>query len=498
MKWRTTLCLSVAMISLSCARNEDGNGDHPRDQNAQPYRLFYDAPGAAEAFRASWFPGQIRVVDVERLLGDRGQWSKDDAGNAVAGVRLIDGHLWSAVFDPSLEAVNVVSISPEGAITSVFDFDGDGVADLVDVRLGDDRRYSFADDLGLEFFSRWLQGRDPLCDGALWEKLAISGFECSADSGGGDGASRGNRSPLYDPVEAMCAQYRDPPGAVGLPVMTQEQAGYGSHRRFGGYDASIRDPVGRRNLSFVLIVNVYSDESGNHVSTYREVRYYDSEEPNFLVRTVVERVDRNGQGTRTVTDYDRHGVPHRRPSERFETEVNDDGTYDAVSPWKDRDAPEKHREAAEEDEPDHPAWPELRDTTEGHPGPVDVEPPDGGWEAWCAATAPGRYRSGAEIAAGTDLTVFRDPICVSPESSADRPGNCVELDRAGSKDFRDILDAPSVDDGCGDFEQPGPDWTCGPRAGSELLEGRIAELMSAELADVQLCDPRVCDPGIDP
>jgi hypothetical protein len=126
-----------------------------------------------------------------------------------------------------------------------------------------------------------------------------------------------------------------------------------------------------------------------------------------------------------------------------------------------------------------------------NPGPFEPDA-DESWRQYCEATDNSDMRSGVETATEQDLSVFRDPICPtgSPNNSA---GNCISLPALRANELEAVTESPDPAGGCGRFEQPGPDGTCGTASRIEML-GRVAWIGQADLGEVLICDPLVCRP----
>ena len=158
--------------------------EEPVDANARTYRLFYDnsSDEAENELQVRYFIGQLGLADIEEKFGDVEALPLDEFGNHVGGPLLEDGLVWNLVMSPSLAGANLVTSDLDGTISSALDLDGDRIADIVDIRLGNGRRISFVtEELGLEVFENWLRGNNPLCDGPLAQELGLEGFGCGAE-----------------------------------------------------------------------------------------------------------------------------------------------------------------------------------------------------------------------------------------------------------------------------------------------------------------------------
>lgn len=474
----------------------------------QEYRLYVVSDSDAQPrVRSSYFYGQLTQVPL-RALGDLSAFSQDNAGNRVSPLLVRGGHLMSAVVKD--EAVNLLSEAEDGTLVSSIDFDGDRVVDLVDTRFPDRDRFIVANRLGRAFIERWLDGLDPFC--SRFRSLNLpSAFGCD-DSGasggpGGTGASSGARG-LADPFADICADYDGASPAKGMPngVFAHGGHGWGRLRAVGTQTAghNVRDADGNvtgMRLWYTIGARVNFDDAGNHVSTYREVRYWDAE--RNLVRTIEERVDHEGNGTRTVTDHNADGSRTTRTS-RFSTSVNSsNGTYPVDPAMNDRDAPDEHKDYYEDADgetrnsldglkrwPDEVTGASGAGGTETHPGDVN-DSIDGGWDLWCGATEPGTNPSGLESVVETDHGVFDAELCLASEA---RGGDtCVALDPTVIYDIDRLLAPPRADHNCGRFEEPGPDGTCGPATSLDML-GNHLRIDAMKVEDVEICNPLVCNP----
>ena len=116
----------------------------------------------------------------------------------------------------------------------------------------------------------------------------------------------------------------------------------------------------------------------------------------------------------------------------------------------------------------------------------------GGMAEWCAQHHP--YVSGVERAAATDPSAIQldcDDLVGGSSTSTD----CSIIEWGRPDDFRSVLERDSAGTGCGPFEQPGEDGTCGPASGIEKLRGMTAWVASADLEEIQIFSPLVCDTG---
>lgn len=457
--------------------------EYMRDANSQRYRMYYDAAISSKyknKLMIKQFNGQLRLENLTAIFGNLMKLPEDAYGNRIGGWRNHKNKIWAVTIGPSLETINLVSIGKDGLVSSVFDLDGDGTADIVDTRLPDDSRFTFLTELlGMGVFELWLAGENPLCREQKLLGMHLPAFGCPEGSGGGSGGHEGGSSgPIYDHWDMLCGDYGGrgngglrPPvmaqvGDTGLPQRVREQSR--SHES-GEYDG----------ITYSRSRQVYTDEHGNHSLTVTVTVYKDS--TTGMTREITETVDNEGRGTREIVDNNPADDSTSVSYEEFETEVDENGEYD------DGGHPRNHQDAP------------------GNPGPSDTSGSSGGSHTnpggrpgdpnqsmaeWCANQTP--VVSGVEQAAAHDPSAFSvgcDDLVKQSYAAAD----CTIIDWAGLDDFRGI-DAASAGTNCGPFEQPGPDGTCGAPSGLSRLLGNTAWIGSADLGTVEICDPKVCSP----
>lgn len=453
------------------------------DKNARQYRMYFDndATDGNQAFEARKFNGQLRLESVETIFGNLEDLPLDKNQNRVGGWKLHDDLLWSIVAGPSLQAVNIMTIGLDGTFNSTWDLDGDSIADIVDIRLADGSRFSFVTEhAGRGVFERWLAGENPLCHEGSIAGLNLPLFGCDdAGSGSSGGGSAGSGSfggaGIYDPFDHLCDDYNTGRAGLRPPVMAHGGHGYGRMRPWTWTESTRENGVRQNTVGTA----VYEDADGNHVSTTKVITYYNEE--GDVTRVIRERVSHDGQGTRTVTDHGADGTT-KTERETFETEVDENGDYGP--------APEDHERAPAEAPPSTET--PGSDTTDPGPGgnPGD---PTGGMAQWCADR--GDFVSGAERAAGTDHAAF-NVDCQDFVTQSNASGNCTVLEWARPANFSGATEVPSASSGCGPFEQPGPDGSCGAASGIQRLRGNAAWFGSIDLQAIEICNPLVCNPGI--
>lgn len=503
------LCMVIfSLLIQGCKAEQPKKSETKWPAKAMEYRVYriidVADPDDQEPVKAklsvSYFHGLLTQVDAEQLFGDAKRFAVDAHGNRISPLAAKNQHLMSMV--KGKHARHWLSIAPDGLISSSVDVNGDRVVDLVDTITSDHTHTIIANELGREFLREWLNGLNPFCDEIVGlGSIPLFGCEDSdtgGDSGGGEGPGGAG---IGDPLEDICAEYRsgqpafDPSGGV----YSHGGHGWGRLSRVGVQSARHREDGRVTHRWYTIGARVYTDDAGNHVSTYREVRYWDKD--GNLVRTVEERVDHDGNGTRTVIDHHTDGSRSTRSS-RFNTTVNSDGTYSTPPAMNDPDAPESHKQYYNDSDDETrdnldnlQRWPEEVTGTgsETHPGDPDVGV-DGDWEIWCKATTPGQNPSGLEIVTAEDHSLFDREICIdSLNGSAGQ--NCITIDSSRLMDIESVLDPPGAGTNCGDFEQPGPDGTCGPASGMIRLLGQHVDLSAIKIDDIEICDPLVCQPG---
>jgi hypothetical protein len=465
--------LVVAMTACNLPGRQPIESEELVDTDAHTYRMYADSSTdeTTNDLRIRRFVGQLRLADIEDVFGEVEALPRDDNGNYVGGPILEDGLVWSLVMSPSKVGANLVTSDVDGTVSSALDLDGDRIADIVDIRLGDGRRISFVtEELGMGVFEHWLLGQNPLCNDPLTRQLGLDGFGCGdgadGSSGGGIGASAGNG--IGDPWALICSEYNS---SHRLSSPTRAQWGVrecpGCTREFtiGGNVTSSGDRV--------EITEIRRDSEGHHLGTTRIIRDYDID--GNLLQEVREEVQPDGTGVRTVRQkYPEEGHPSRY-EESFETDVEDDGNY--------------YTELSEPPPPT-PRTPPASGSSGSQPDP-GPEGDDSNIAAFCARR--GNTTSGVERAAATDPSAFR--LGCGDLVGAPSPGDdCTIIEWAAPEDFDGAIHPPGDDDGCGEFNERGAGGDCEPSNAIEFMRGRTALLASANLQGLVICPPIVCNP----
>jgi len=498
--------LLLLLITVACTGNQATGGDQPNDSNqaeevvveqladpnAQTYRMFYDGAAAPDGSELNIrrFTGQLHLADYQAIFGNLEALPEDDYGNRVAGPTLKDGVIWSLVVNPSLTAINLIGFDADGTLNSALDLNGDGIADIVDIRLGDGRRFAFISELlGMGTFLDWLEGNNALCDPQSPIDSGIDNFVCpdeSAGSGAGQGGTSGNY--YVSPLDTMCSKYDT--GYRGPISVGAGNYGTGSTSVFisEGYFYDAGNFKGSRvETSFVN-----RGENNEYLSTSKVITDYDAN--GNVIQITEEEVSRDASGaavgTRVVTTVNSDGTRTKSDPELITAELGRNGNYEADAPL-----PASHEEAGRDDfprEPQHrqapPPPPQTTsDTTD--PGP------DGGEDvsSFCARLIAGdSWQSTVEQAAATDPAAFQltcDDLAKDSSDSA----SCIIIDQAQAAEFRDLV--PPSADGCGQFEEMSTAGECEPTSLAVRLRGFAALIAAASLADLNLCKGTVCNPG---
>ena len=455
----TVYALMALFLLISCeTKIDDPHGVD--DPEAKLYRMYIDNGDGGLTQRK--FNGRLQLADIESRFGPLEQLPQDSLGNYIGDWKYFEDRAWWLIAGPNFVGVNVITVDKEGNLSSAVDLNGDRIAEIVDIRLADRTRFTFADELiGMGFLEHWLLNQNPFCN-----ELDITGvgypiMNCSESGSNGGQYLPGGGIPDF--FEDFCNEYLDSPQRQ-IPNVVNHGDRIHERHSIRGPDYDNGMPTSRTYTRTTL------DGEGNHIVTNRFHMEYDRE--GHVVRETVEKVVGEGRGTRTVIIYNEDGSSTSY-EETFTTDV--DSYLDDIG---NQNPP--------------PATSSTPETTD--PGPVDGPlGPEGDLEAWCEATVP--YESGVEQAATRDPSAFRlscDDLVVSNTGGSD----CTIIEWARPGDFTGVLDPPSTNSGCGPFEQPGEDGSCGPVSGVQRLLGQTAEVVSANLGEIVLCDPIVCNPGI--
>ncbi len=459
--------LLFAPILISCQDQDDPKDPHGVDDpEAQVYRMFID-DGAGDLVQKK-FKGQIRLTDWEALFGSVDQIPTNNQGNKVAGWYYKDNKLWRYMAGPNNNARQIITMGDDGTTSAATDLNGDNIADLLDIRMADRQRFTFVTEaLGLDFFESWILGNNPFCREQADLAVDYPLFGCEDNDS--DGSSGGLGAPprgVPDLLETLCADYYQSEGRT-LPNVASHaiQRNHVTTREAVYNDEDILE---RR----VTTSSTYR-EDGTRESTTRIIYNYDTD-GTTVDSTVIEQIDEHGNGTRnTHKFYNGTGSSGTElmVSESKETFTTDPDAY--LDDGKNMNPPE--------------GIPTGGDTT--YPGPVDGPfGPDADLAAWCDAQVP--YESGAEAAARKDPAAFR--VSCDDLVGGGSGRDCTIIEWASPEDFNGVIEPPTVSTGCGPFEEPGPDGTCGGSSAMQRLRGLTAEILSANLGSVVICDPLVC------
>ena len=456
------------------------------DKNARLYQMYFDssADPTQNVLQVRRFVGQLHLADIEDIFGDIQSLPLDDNCNYVGGPTIKDGLIWYITVTPDLVGFNLVSVDPDGTISSAFDLDGDRLVDLLDIRLPDNRRISFVDELnGLEAFKDFLGGMDPFCSTELIRQLDLPNLGCDetgdGSSGGGVDSGWGG---IVNPIDLLCSQYDTSPMAGIMTGASRGQTTGSGPRR-----TSILEPESYWNDDYpgeYRVVRTYVTKDLNTGALIEITKVITdvntSTTPPYVSRVQTETVTSDGHGTRTIQTYNPDGTPYGEPYRQpFEVHPEDAGQ-------------ENYDQESSSPPPFEPIYiPPSGGGAEGNPGP---EGDDSNVAEFCRRRA--NYRSGVEQAADEDPTSM-SVSCNNPLSDPDMPDdpNCMITEWARPDDFLGVLQ-PSDDGGC-DFENEAAR-TCEPESVRERIRrirGRIAELWSLDLPNVDICPQTVCDPG---
>ena len=459
--------LMLLPLLVSCNSQDEENDPHGVDDpQAQVYRMFIDH-GQGE-LQQKKFKGQLRIASWEQRFGATDQIPMSNQGNYVSGWTYDQGKLWRYMRGPNKKSVHIVTLDlTDGTMSSATDLDGDNIADLVDISLSNNRRFSFATEpLGLAFFENWLIRNNPFCNEIEGLGLDYPIFGCddsNTDNGGGLGTGAPSAS-VPDLLRTLCEDYYQSPRR-GMPNIATH--GDMQHK-------VTREDVYDDDGQLVRRVTTDSrfNESGQHEGTTRIIYNYDDE--GNVESFVIENVDKRGNGTRTTIKIFSEG-DSIGSSQEDETFTTDPDTY--IEDYK-------------YNEP--PVGTPAGDTSD--PGPVDGPfGPDTDLAAWCEAQVP--YESGAEQAADRDPAAFR--LSCDDLVGGGTGSDCTIIEWASPADFNGVLEVPSSSTGCGPFEEPGPDGTCGTSSAIQRLKGMTAEILSGNFGDVVICNPLVCRDGVE-
>lgn len=458
-------------------REDEAEGD----PNAQLYRMYIDSADGELELRE--FVGNIQIADLEAIFGDLDGLPEDENGNTNAETWTDQGAYFVNI-TPDEAGVNLVARMNDGTLSSIIDLNGDNAADIVDFQLADNRRITIVTELaGLEAFEHWLNGRNPLCQTELAQQLGLPDFGCDdpAEGGGGGGGGAGYGGGIVDPFDIICAGY--PTGnQAGIMNAVRPQADMTQAYSYRTYYQS--------GAERYQLTNTW--EYRGELTTRNII--YDYGEDGLLTQVTWEYMHSNGEGSREIQTVDREGNVTSINRTEITGEMDENGMYDRSStsppappPPHDSDA---ERSEYEEYMNDGEVVPAIENTgaTQGDPGP-DGENPN--VASFCANR--GEHSSGAEQAAGTNPAAFG--VSCNDLVGAPSSGDCTIIEWAGGNDFSSILDVPSADDGCGEFQTASESGDCEPTNAIERLRGKVGEIWSLNLPTVVLCPPILCNPA---
>ena len=481
------LLLTVSACNLPGSEPEDDGGAEFSDPDAELYRMFFDDENGEVQVRE--FVGQLRMTDYETIFNGVNEMEEDESGNAVGGPLYKYGRIWAVKESPSKNSVNLISISPDGTTSSAMDLTGNGVADIVDMLLPDGRRFTFLTEaLGMGMLEDFMLGLNPWCNDELVIDLGIeTNFGCdresSSDGGGSSGGGPGGISGggFVDPMDIICSGFDTSPRARLFGAAPT----YGLFFTFS--DTSIfRGDEGSTRI--VTAVHTTDSLPLEHVRTTRIIYHYDGDDQ--LIQRIDESVDAEGDGTRTIRNYENGRETDVVLPAPFKAKMSESELGQYNSDKTDPPAPSPHTVDSEESRDEsREFFPDTDSTspdagTRGNPGP---EGDDSSVAAFC--TRRGEVRGGVEEAAATNpaaMGVSCGDLVGAPSGGDD----CIIIDWAGAGDFVGATE-PSGND-CGPFEQPDEDGNCSGTSIASRLRGMTAAVASANLAGFDLCGGLVC------
>ncbi len=467
---------------------EDSQPSHPNDQT---YRMFFDGE-SIDDIQIRQFTGQLLLPKFEDMFKEVTTIEEDEDGNFISGPVFIDGHVWYMKMSPSKNSVNLISVSPDGTTSSAMDVDGDGVADSVDILGIDGKRFTFLTEaMGLRLLDEFLNGRNPWCDDNLVSELGLEkGFGCGDESnsdssgapGGGVGGFAGTG--LIDPMDMICSGYDTGNRGKILGLANPRALIYSSTNTFidrGDHGTS------------TIVTNVQTTEGTTveHVRTTRIIYNYDGD--GDLIQRINESVDANGDGTRTITNYEDGAVSNVILPAPFKAKLNPDqiGQYDSNESTPPPESP--YPEDSEESRHDERTYlpdeqPSDADVgTDSNPGP---DGDDSSIASFCGRR--GQVSGGVEGAASTDPSVMG--VSCGDLVGAPSSDDCIIIEWANPENFAGAV-APSSGNNCGPFEQPDDEGNCSGASIAEKLRGLTAIIATLNLKEVVICPPIVCNPA---
>jgi len=460
------------------------------DPNARMYQMYFDSSSdpAQNVLQVRKFSGQLHMPEIEDIFGDINSLPRDENCNISGGPVLDDGLIWYLTATPDLVGVNLVSLDPDGSMSSALDLDGDRVVDILDIGLIDNRRFTILSELnGLDVSKLWLQGQNPFCSTEMVEQLGLPNLGCNEageGSSGGYGGVNGGWGGIVNPMDMLCSNYESNPlaGLMGNVIKGQElyrlpRAGEGIHRTsILPEDVWYTPTHSRHEQTYVTEHLVGGQWVLDEVTKVIIDKDYSSYPPR-IDQIVQESVTPNGSGTRVIQRFNPDGTLAEPEIEHFyvnEDDLQRDKNYE----------PEGTGGTRLDPPPDG--------STKTNPGP---DGDDANVAAFCERRA--NYRSGLEQAADEDptsMSVSCNDIVGDPDMPDDP--NCTITQWARPEDFLGFLEPPSEEDGCDPFEDP--DQMCEPTTVKDRIRrfrGRTADLWSIGLPNLNLCPPFACDPA---
>ena len=455
--------------------------DNYSDPNARIYQMYFDSfsDSAENELQVRRFTGHLHLASIENIFGDPQSLELDENCNYAGGPILAGGLIWYVSLTPDLVGANLISISPDGTISSSFDLDGDRVADIVDIRLGDNRRISFlTEEFGLDVFNMWLRGQDPFCETDLARQLGLPSLGCNDTGSGSSGGGGGfGGSGIVDPLDMLCSEHDTGTQSKIIsrgPARTRTTSVY-SDDVYGLGSSGIR-----RNVQTWV---VYDSNTGEHLYTHKlivDTYWRDSVRTGStpeIVQITDETVYPDESGHRETITYANGRETSRE--EGFQAEFNPpDNPYD--------EDPDDYNLRESNPPPDTPRPPSGSGSRDSGP-----EGDDTAIAEFCQRRA--NHQSGVEQAASTDPS--SNSVSCNDLVGAPSNGDCMIIEWARPEDFKDALHPSSDDDGCDTFQQAGESQSCEPTSIKERLRGLTAEIWSLDLPDITLCPPFACDPA---
>ena len=452
------------------------------DKNARTIRMYFDssADPAQNVLQVRRFVGHLHLADIEDIFGDIESLPLDDNCNYVGGPVLHEGLIWYVTLTADLVGVNLISVSPDGGMSSAFDLDGDREADIVDILLADNRRISFvAENNGMDVFASWLRGQNPFCNTELIRQLDLPNLGCGetgdGSSGGGVDSGWGG---IVNPMDMLCSEYDTSPMAGIMTGATRGQITGSGPRRL-----SILEPESYWNEddpSKYRYVETYVTRdlnTGTIIAIEKIITDMDtSTNPPHVDRVQTERVTSDGHGARTIQFYLPDGSPAAQYHVPFDVHPEDVG-----------------KENYDQETSNPPPVTDHYPSTGGsktYPGP---EGDDSNIAEFCQRRA--NYQSGVEQAANEDpssMSVSCRDLVADPDMPDDP--NCMIIAWARPEEILGALQSSGDNAGCDPLNTP-DGAHCEPTDWRERIRGLTAEFRSLQLEGIDICPQIVCNPG---